>query len=63
MTFHERKRERTAYYERFIKGFKLVTCSACNGSGRYDARNSPPCGSCDGSGKVRVKPQAGSNVA
>lgn len=25
-------------------------CVACNGSGRYDSKGSPPCGACDGTG-------------
>lgn len=25
-------------------------CSACNGSGRYDAKGSPKCGACNGTG-------------
>lgn len=27
-----------------------TTCSACNGSGRYDHNGSPKCGACDGEG-------------
>ena len=34
-------------------GKKLVTCTACNGSGRYDHNGAPKCGSCNGTGKVR----------
>lgn len=56
MTFHERKAERREYFERFVKGWKLVTCSACSGSGRYDNTGSPPCWSCNGTGKERVRP-------
>jgi len=40
-----------------IKAGKLVAkrnekkkCIACNGSGRYDIKGSPKCGSCNGTG-------------
>lgn len=56
MNFHERKKERTEYYERFVKGWKLRPCTACAGSGYYDSHGSPPCGACDGTGKERYKP-------
>jgi DnaJ-class molecular chaperone len=56
MSFHERKKERKEYYEKYIKGWKLRNCTACNGSGYYDSHNSPPCGACDGTGKERLKP-------
>jgi DnaJ-class molecular chaperone len=52
----ERKEQRRDYYRRYVLGWKLVTCTACNGSGRYDHNGSPPCGSCDGTGKERVQP-------
>lgn len=55
-TFHERKAERTAVFEREVRGWRLVTCSACNGSGHYDARNSPACSGCNGTGRARVSP-------
>lgn len=50
--YHKRKLERT---ERYYKnnGQKLVTCTACNGSGRYDNTGSPKCNCCNGTGKVR----------
>jgi len=51
-TYHERKAERTADYAR-RHGKKLVTCTACSGSGRYDHNGSPKCGACDGTGKER----------
>lgn len=54
-TYHERKAERKAHYEKYIKGWKLRPCVACNGSGRYDHNKSPRCGSCDGTGKERYK--------
>jgi len=58
MTFHKRKQERTRYFETYVKGWKLETCVACNGSGYYDNGNpNPPCGACEGTGKYRVKPK------
>lgn len=55
MTFHERKKDRTEFYNRFIKGWRLKECTACNGSGLYDNTGSPFCGNCGGSGKERYK--------
>ena len=55
-TFAERKAERTEYYKRFVFGWKLRNCGACNGSGHYDNTGSPECGCCDGTGKERYKP-------
>jgi hypothetical protein len=58
-TFHERKAERRAYFEKYVKGWKLERCIACNGSGYYDhciRGRTPECSSCDGTGKSRVKP-------
>lgn len=55
MTFADRKKKRTDHYEENVKGRKLVTCVACNGSGYYDNNGSPSCGSCNGTGKVREK--------
>jgi DnaJ-class molecular chaperone len=46
----ERKKRFEAEY-----GRKLVTCTACIGSGRYDHNGTPPCGSCNGIGKVRER--------
>lgn len=57
-TFHERKAERTEYYEKYIKGWKLHKCLACDGSGYYDHNGSPPCGACDGTGKTREAPRS-----
>lgn len=51
-TFRERKAERAAHFAKYVSGFKLVTCTACSGSGRYRAG---PCGSCDGTGKERAR--------
>lgn len=54
-SFHQRKKERTEYFYRFIFGWKLYDCTACNGSGYYDDDGSPPCGSCEGTGKERKR--------
>ena len=35
-----------------MHGKKLIKCTACNGSGHYDHNGSPPCGCCQGAGKV-----------
>lgn len=32
---------------------KVKPCYACNGSGRYDVKGSPKCGSCNGTGKEK----------
>ena len=52
-TYQERKQARKEYYERFVKGRKMIKCSACNGSGYYDNNGSPKCGACEGKGKAR----------
>lgn len=59
MNFKDRKKLRKEYFEKYVKGWKLRPCTACNGSGYYD--NSikgtiPKCGSCDGTGKERYIP-------
>lgn len=54
-TFHERKKIRSEWYARFVHGWKLRVCGACAGSGRYDHNGNPPCGCCEGTGKVRYK--------
>ncbi len=56
-TFRERKAARKQHFERYVKGWKLRPCSACDGSGYYEADGSPPCGACDGTGKERYKPK------
>lgn len=38
-----------------MHGKKLIKCGACNGSGHYDHNGSPPCGCCQGTGKVRER--------
>jgi DnaJ-class molecular chaperone len=60
MTYQERKAARVEHYHRFVSGWKMRPCSACNGSGHYDHNGSPPCGSCEGTGKGRYNPAAGS---
>ncbi len=50
--YEERKAQRTAEHRR-NHGRKLVTCGACAGTGVYDHNGSPPCSSCDGTGKMR----------
>lgn len=53
MTWKERKKERTEYYFQYVYKKKLVECWSCSGSGYYDHNGSPPCGACNGTGKVR----------
>lgn len=55
-TFRERKAVRIAHFEKYVRGWRLVTCTACSGSGYYDAGGSPACGGCDGTGRIRVAP-------
>ena len=57
MTYEERKKERTEYYNNYVKGWKERPCTACNGSGYYDNTGSPKCGACDGTGKEKYKPE------
>ena len=61
LTFKERKRERKEYYDKYVFGWKERPCTACNGSGHYDHNGSPPCGSCDGTGKEKYKPDMEGN--
>lgn len=55
-TFAERKAERVRYFEKYVRGWKLVTCTACSGSGYYDSHGSPACSCCGGTGKMRTAP-------
>jgi DnaJ-class molecular chaperone len=55
MTYQERKEARREHFRRFVFGWRLRPCSACNGSGRYDHDGSPPCGACRGSGRERYR--------
>ncbi len=57
MSWTERKKERTEHFNKYVKGWRMVKCTACNGSGYYDHNGSPRCGSCDGTGKERVSPE------
>ena len=54
--YQRRKEGRREHYRRFVEGWKLVKCTACNGSGYYDHNGSPLCGGCDGTGKDRISP-------
>lgn len=51
-SYEWRKEQRRIAYEK-KNGKKLVTCVACNGSGRYDHNGAPECSSCGGTGKHR----------
>lgn len=55
MNYQERKRFRREQYLRWVYGWKLRKCAACNGSGIYDNTGSPKCGACSGSGKERYQ--------
>lgn len=57
MNYQERKQARRDYFWRFVHGWKMRKCTACNGSGHYDSDGSPKCGGCDGTGKERYKPK------
>lgn len=53
--YQRRKQSRKDHYENHVKGKKLKTCVACNGSGYYDITikgRVPRCSSCDGKGKT-----------
>jgi len=54
--YFERKRQRTEWFFKYLYKKKMVTCTACNGSGYYDNTvygRTPKCSSCDGTGKER----------
>jgi len=55
--FRERKERRKKWYFEQEYKRKLVPCTSCGGSGYYDSTGSPPCGSCDGIGKMKGDPQ------
>lgn len=57
MDFKERKNIRKIHFEKNVNGWKERPCTACNGSGHYDVKNSPKCGACNGTGKEKYKPQ------
>lgn len=54
--YRREKKRRTEYYWKYVHGWKLIPCGACNGSGHYDNHRAPKCGNCDGTGKERVSP-------
>lgn len=54
-TFRSRKAARSDYFWRFIYGWKLRPCSACNGSGYYDHNGHPQCGACEGTAHERYR--------
>ncbi len=60
MSWLEDKEARKEHYLKYVYGWKLRPCTACNGSGYYDScdrkGNPIPCGSCEGTGKERYKP-------
>ena len=59
-TYHERKQARTEAFTKGVKGWKLIKCGACNGSGYYDSSRhgvTPKCGCCNGTGKEKVSPE------
>lgn len=45
-----RKEERRKNFAKKA-GIKMITCTACSGSGYYDNHGSPKCGCCGGRGK------------
>lgn len=56
MTWKEEKQYRKDKYMNEVYGWKLRTCGACSGSGRYDhciKGRIPKCGACEGTGKER----------
>jgi hypothetical protein len=59
--YKSRKAARTAYYKRFVEGWKSIPCFACGGGGLYDNTDrhgrQPKCGACNGTGKERVSPE------
>ncbi len=59
MDFKERKKHRKEYFEKYVKGWRMRNCTACNGSGYYDNSVNgvtPKCSSCEGTGKERYCP-------
>jgi RecJ-like exonuclease len=58
--YHRDKAARKEHYEKYVKGWKQVPCTACNGSGYYDYTDrrgrTPKCSACDGTGKEQVSP-------
>jgi len=57
-SYLERKQERRGTYKKYVEGWKQRTCTACNGSGKYDTTikgRVPNCSCCEGTGKERYK--------
>lgn len=50
-TFLSRKTKRKYHYLRWQYGWKLRSCTACYGRGKYDHDGSPDCAICGGSGR------------
>jgi len=57
MSWKSRKEERKVNYDKYVKGWKEVNCTACSGSGYYDNNGSPKCSSCNGTGRMKVSPE------
>ena len=53
MDSYQARKTRRIEENRLNSGRKLITCVACMGTGVYDNQGTPPCGSCDGTGRVR----------
>lgn len=57
--YFERKQKRTEWFFKYVYKNKLVTCTACNGSGYYDNTDqhgrTPECSSCEGTGKTKER--------
>lgn len=54
MGYREDKQARKDHYLKYVHGWKLRTCTACNGSGKYDDGRSRS--NCSGTGNERYKP-------
>lgn len=49
--YHREKARRKEYYLKYVYGWRLRACTACNASGYYDHNGSPKCSCCEGTGK------------
>ena len=59
-TYQERKQARKEHFEKYVKGWKIKTCTACSVSGFYDFNRNgrtPKCSSCGGTGKEKCAPE------
>ena len=54
-SFHTRKKERTYRFYMYKWRVKQKTCTACNGSGKFDSTKHPDCSACDGTGKEEYR--------